>query len=110
VDDTVRGFISAAEADKVNGEVINLGTGVDISIGELAKLIIEMTGRKVSLEREDQRVRPENSEVMRLVSDNRLAREKINWQPEVPLTEGLRRTIEWIEGHAELFDPDRYVF
>jgi NAD dependent epimerase/dehydratase len=110
VDDTVRGFIMAAEAEEVNGEVINLGTGADISIGEIAKMIITMIGRTVRIEFEEQRMRPEKSEVMRLISDNKLAGEKIGWRPEVSLEEGLRRTIAWIEDHMELFDPDRYVF
>ena len=110
VDDSVGGFIKAAEAEGVNGEVINLGTGVDISIGEVANLIIAMIGRPVRIECEEQRMRPEKSEVMRLISDNRLAGEKLDWHPRVSLEEGLRRTITWIEGHMELFDPDRYVF
>ena len=110
VDDSVGGFIKAAEAEGVNGEVINLGTGVDISIGEVANLIIAMIGRPVRIECEEQRMRPEKSEVMRLISDNRLAGEKLDWRPQVSLEEGLRRTIAWIEGHMELFDPDRYVF
>lgn len=110
VDDTVRGFIKSAEADGVNGEVLNLGTGVDISIGEVAEKIIAMIGQKVRIECEQERMRPEKSEVMRLISDNRLAREKIGWQPEVSLDEGLQKTIAWIEDHMDLFDPDRYIF
>jgi dTDP-glucose 4,6-dehydratase len=110
VEDTVRGFIRAGEVDVVNGEVINLGTGVDISIGDLAKKIIEMIGHPVRIEREEQRLRPEKSEVMRLLSDNQLAREKLVWRPEVSLEEGLQKTIDWIKNHIELFDPDRYVF
>jgi NAD dependent epimerase/dehydratase len=110
VDDTVEGFMKMAEAEGVEGEVINLGTGEDISIGEVAEKIIAMIGRKVRIEVEQERMRPDRSEVMRLVADNRLAREKTGWMPEVKLEEGLRRTIAWIEGHMEYFDPDRYVF
>lgn len=110
VDDTVEGFVRAARAEGVAGEVINLGTGEDISIGEVAEKIITMTGRKVKIEVEEERMRPERSEVMRLVSNNWLASEKMGWRPEVTLEEGLRRTIAWIEGHMELFDPDRYIF
>lgn len=110
VDDTVNGFVKVAQADGVEGAVINLGTGEDVSVREVAEMIIAMTGRKVRIEVEEERMRPERSEVMRLVSDNRLAREKIGWRPEVKLEEGLRRTIAWTQGHMELFDPDRYIF
>jgi dTDP-glucose 4,6-dehydratase len=110
VDDTVEGFVRAARSEGVVGEVINLGTGEDISIREVAKMIIDMIGHKARVEVEEERIRPEQSEVMRLVSDNRLAQEKIGWQPEVRLEEGLHRTIAWIEDHMDLFDPDRYVF
>jgi NAD dependent epimerase/dehydratase len=110
VDDTVRGFVQAGEAEGVEGRVINLGTGEEVSIGELARLIIEMMGRSVRVEVDEQRLRPERSEVMRLVSDNCLARELIGWQPEVKLEEGLARTIKWVEKHIELFEPDRYAF
>lgn len=110
VDDTVRGLILAAETDGMTGKVINLGSGTDISIGELAHLVIKMIGRAVRIEQEKQRLRPDDSEVMRLISDNRLAREKINWEPQVSLSEGLQNTIEWIERHIDLFDPDRYIF
>lgn len=110
VEDTVRGFTLAAQADGIHGAVINLGTGTDVAIDELANLIVQMIGRPVRVERDEQRLRPENSEVMRLLSDNSLAREKINWFPEVSLEQGLRKTIDWIDQHIDLFNPDRYVF
>jgi NAD dependent epimerase/dehydratase len=110
VDDTVNGFIKAAVADGVVGEVVNLGTGQDISIGEVADLIIATIGRKVRIEVEDERMRPERSEVMRLISDNRLAMEKLGWRPEVQFNDGLLKTIQWIEDHLGLFDPGRYIF
>ena len=110
VEDTVRGFIKAALADDVNGEVFNLGTGVEVTIGELADRISQIIGRQVRIELDEQRLRPENSEVMRLLSDNTLARRKIGWQPEVTLEDGLQKTIRWIDQHLDLFDPGRYVF
>jgi NAD dependent epimerase/dehydratase len=110
VDDTVNGFVKAAEAEGVAGEVINLGTGQDISISSVAELIIAIIGRKVQIEVEEERMRPERSEVMRLISDNQLAREKLGWRPEVQLEDGLRRTIAWTRAHMDLFDPDRYIF
>jgi nucleoside-diphosphate-sugar epimerase len=110
VDDTVEGFMMAAITEGIEGVVVNLGTGEDISVREVAETIIALTGRKVRIEIEEERMRPERSEVMRLVSDNRLAREKIGWRPEVSLEDGLRKTIDWIEGHLEHFNPDRYIF
>jgi NAD dependent epimerase/dehydratase len=110
VDDTVEGFMMAAITEGIEGVVVNLGTGEDISVREVAETIIALTGRKVRIEVEEERMRPERSEVMRLVSDNRLAREKIGWRPEVSLEDGLRKTIDWIEGHLEHFNPDRYIF
>ena len=110
VDDTVNGFIKAAEGEALVGLVINLGTGEEVTIGALASMIIRLIGRPVSIVREEQRLRPEKSEVMRLLSDNRLASQLMDWQPQVPLQTGLLNTIQWVERHAELFNPDRYIF
>ena len=110
VDDTVRGFVMAAQSDGINGTVINLGTGTDITIGELANLIIKLIGRPVRVELDEQRLRPEDSEVLRLLSDNRMAGKILNWTPEVSLEVGLKNTIHWIDKHIELFNPDLYVY
>ena len=110
VGDTVSGFMRVAEAEGVIGEVFNLGTGVEVTIGQLADLVIKIVNRPVTIEVDQKRIRPEKSEVLRLLSDNSLAREKTGWQPEVSLEEGLRKTIVWVEKHLNLFDPDRYAF
>ncbi len=81
VDDTVRGFLCAAEAPGVEGGTFNLGTGREISIGALAQEIVRLAGRPVEIVTEPERLRPEASEVQRLLSDNSLAREKLGWAP-----------------------------
>ena len=110
VADTVRGFMLAAEAEGVLGEVFNLGTGAEVTIGQLADLIIRIVNRSVRIEVDPNRIRPVKSEVQRLLSDNTLAKQRICWKPEVSLEEGLGRTIEWIEKHPGLFNPDIYAF
>src|SRR5690606_31141230 len=81
VADTVDGFLCAAHASGVEGQVYNLGVGHDISIGELANAIINHIGRPVQIVTEQQRQRPQKSEVMRLHSDNTQARTHLNWRP-----------------------------
>jgi dTDP-glucose 4,6-dehydratase len=110
VDDTVAGFIAAAECAGVEGAVFNLGTGEEIRIGDLAKKVIQKVGRAVTIEEDPQRLRPVKSEVLRLISDNSLAREKLGWQPQVSLEQGLDRTIEWISKNIERYQPDVYQF
>jgi NAD dependent epimerase/dehydratase len=110
VSDTVRGFLLAAETSGVEGQVFNLGTGQEISVGELAQKIIEITGRPVEIVQDSERLRPGPSEVMRLLSDNSLARECLGWQPEVTLDEGLQQTIAWIRDHLDLYRIGTYEF
>ncbi|SHN82387.1 NAD-dependent 4,6-dehydratase LegB [Bradyrhizobium erythrophlei] len=99
VQDTASGFIAALESDRANGEIINLGTGFEISIGDLAYLIAELMNKKISVAREDARLRPEQSEVFRLLAKNDKARDILGWSPEHAGAEGLRagleKTIAW---------------
>jgi NAD dependent epimerase/dehydratase len=97
VSDIVEGFIKVAESPKAVGKVINIGSGKSVSIGELAKKIVDLLGGDKRLVTEDKRVRPENSEVMELLCDNRQARELLGWEPQVSLEEGLVRTLRFIE-------------
>jgi dTDP-glucose 4,6-dehydratase len=110
VSDTVRGFLLAAEAPRVEGGVFNLGTGVEISVGDLARRIIRMVDRPVEIETDLERLRPEASEVLRLLSDNSLAAVRLDWRPHVSLDEGLAKTIEWIRGHLEMYRVGEYEF
>lgn len=108
VDDTVKGFLAAATADNVLGETINLGYGEDIRIGDLAEEVIDLVGRPVRIVVDPDRLRPEKSEVLRLVSDNAKARKMLGWQPLVSLREGLQITIDWISENIHRFQPNKY--
>ena len=108
VADTADGFVRAATADVV-GQVVQLGTGREISIGDLARAIAEVVGAPLKLETQDERVRPAASEVMRLVADASRARELLGWSPAVTLTVGLRKTVDWLRGDASLARAREYV-
>lgn len=107
--DTVKGFILAAESKNAIGQTINVGTGKEISIGDLAKKIGILIGKNIKIECEDQRLRPEKSEVERLCALNKRALELLNWSPTHTLDEGLKLTIDWIGEHLELYRPDIYT-
>ncbi|MFQ5913447.1 MAG: GDP-mannose 4,6-dehydratase [Nitrospinota bacterium] len=109
VEDTVRGFLAMGEAPEVAGQVVNVGSGFEISIGDLAKKIVERVGRPVRLEKDESRLRPSRSEVARLWAYNKKAKDLLGWSPQVSLDEGLDRTIAYIRDHLEDYDPDRYA-
>ena len=108
VRDTVDGFLLAAGAPDVLGQELNLGTGADISVGELAAEIVRQIGRPVEVATESERMRPEKSEVQRLLSDNGLARRVLGWEPSYSLEDGLRETIAWIGDHIDFYRVGRY--
>ncbi len=109
VTDIVEGFILAATARGVEGKVINLGTGKDISIGELAELILQIMGKKAEILFDATRIRPSMSEVQQLLADNSNARKLLGWEPSVSLEEGIRRTSEWVSERLALYKPEEYV-
>jgi NAD dependent epimerase/dehydratase len=109
VGDLVDGFARAGNAEGLVGDVINLGNGREISIQDLVQIIVELVGRELPVEAEESRVRPDDSEVFRLIADNTRAGETLGWQPAVSFREGLRRTIDWIGDHPEQY-PDREQF
>lgn len=108
VSDTVNGFLCAGKAPGVEGQTFNLGVGKAISIGNLANEIISIVGRNIEIVTDTSRLRPEKSEVQRLLSDNRLAGEKLGWSPKVDLKNGLLNTINWISANLSLFQSDTY--
>ena len=110
VEDTITGLMMAAEVPGIEGKVFNLGTGQEITIGELAQKIIQKTGRPVEVTADPVRLRTERSEVLRLLSDNTLVRKTLGWAPEVSLDDGLDRTIGWIKSHLDLYRIGTYEF
>jgi dTDP-glucose 4,6-dehydratase len=109
VDNTVEGYLLAAEAPDALGKAINLGSGREISIGDLAQLIIKLTGSAAQVEVDSQRVRPGGSEVDRLLADNSQAKTLLGWQPRVSLEEGLALTIEWSRHNLSAFRAGIYA-
>lgn len=116
LDDTVDGFITAAEvlldpqgADHIVGQEINLGTGVEVSIAEVTQIILKLTGKEnLPIRTDHERLRPEKSEVLRLLSDNSKAQALLGWSPQVSLEEGLVQTIDWIRQHQDLYRTGTY--
>jgi NAD dependent epimerase/dehydratase len=102
VTDTVSGFLCAAQADSAIGDTINLGTGREISIGDLVNLIGHVTNVNPRIVRDDQRVRRADSEVERLCADARRAQSSLNWKPQVTLEDGLRRAATWMSQNMDL--------
>lgn len=106
ISDTVRGFIAVAESKDSIGEVINIGSNFEISIGDTVQLIAEVMGAEIEIEADEVRLRPENSEVDRLLADNSKAKKLTGWIPEYSGREGfirgLRQTVDWFTTSVNL--------
>lgn len=96
VEDTCRGFVGLAECDDAIGKTVNIGSNREISVGDLVNLIAEIAGEEILIETDDQRKRPEQSEVERLWCDNSQILSLTGFEPQISLREGLTRTIEWL--------------
>jgi NAD dependent epimerase/dehydratase len=108
VEDTAQGMMRCASRQGVEGEVFNLGTGREISIGETAAAIQKLLGTDKPLEQSPQRRRPPSSEVERLIADVTKATTCLDWQPQVEFAEGLRRTVEWMRSALDRYKPAIY--
>ncbi len=108
VKDTANGFITVGLHENTVGEVVNVGSGREISIGNLVHLISDLVGQKVEIVQDGQRIRPKNSEVERLLCDASKAKRLTGWEPKYSLEEGLRLTIEWIKENLDSYKPDLY--
>ena len=109
VGDTVAGFMAAAVAPGIEGMTINLGTGETHSVGWFVDRLLGLMGVAKPVVQDQQRLRPGLSEVMKLVSDNSLARERMGWKPAVTLDEGLRRAIDFVSANLNAYRADGYV-
>jgi NAD dependent epimerase/dehydratase len=100
VTDTCAGFIALAECDAAIGRDVNVGSGREISVGDLAAKLIDAVAPGATIVTEDNRLRPENSEVERLLASNALVTELTGWAPKVALDDGLAKTVEWMRDPA----------
>jgi NAD dependent epimerase/dehydratase len=106
--DTVRAFIKVAESTKSNGEVINVGSNFEVSIGELAETIFSLLDKNIEIITDSKRIRPKNSEVERLWCDNTKAKELLKWEPKISMEEGLENVILWIKNNPHLYKSGIY--
>ena len=109
VSDTVEGFLRIAESDLAIGKTLNIGSGVETPVKEVAELIFDLAGTEPAIRIEKQRIRPAASEVDRLCANSRPLTELTGWKSEVPLREGLKRTIEWIVENLESYSVGSYT-
>lgn len=108
VSDTVDAFVKIAESEKAVGQVLNVGSGREISVADLVALIARIMKRKVKVVTEKERLRPESSEVERLVCDAGRLRDMCGWSPRVTLEEGLRKTSLWIKENLQHYKTEIY--
>ena len=106
--DTASGFLALADCDEALGRATNIGSGQEISIGDLVTLLCEITGRSVEITTDEDRLRPTGSEVERLLCDHSVATRISGWAPEVSLVEGLTRTAEWVQSHLVELEAGGY--
>ncbi|MGF7059789.1 NAD-dependent 4,6-dehydratase LegB [Brassicibacter mesophilus] len=108
VKDTARGFIEIAKSDKTIGEEINIATQQEISIGQLAQEMINQINPNAEIICDEQRLRPENSEVNRLLGSNEKIKKLTSWKPKYTLKSGLSETIEWLKNNLDKYKTDIY--
>lgn len=108
VKDTVDGFIEISKEEKLNGESTNIGMNNEISIKDLVEKISKIINKKIKIITDEKRLRPEKSEVHRLVCDNSKIKKFTNWEPKYNLDQGLKETIDWLKKNKKLFKFDIY--
>jgi dTDP-glucose 4,6-dehydratase len=108
VEDTARGFVAVAEAKRLAGEAVNLGTGTEISIKDLAVKIADLLGKKVKISSDIRRMRGKKTEVERLCCDNAKVKAHTDWVPEYMLDAGLKETIAWVKQNQDAYKAHIY--
>jgi dTDP-glucose 4,6-dehydratase len=108
ISDTVAGVLRIAETDEALGSVINLGSSREISVHEIARTVFRVLGREFFIELDDARVRPEKSEVHRLLADTTKAKHLLGWQPSVSIEDGIALTIDWMRRNLDQICTDEY--
>lgn len=109
VTDTVAGFLALADCDEAVGRATNVGSGREVSIGDLVAILSDITGTSIEVVTDEDRLRPAGSEVERLLCDHSLATKISGWTPQVSLEEGLTRTAEWIGEHLDEIRRDGFA-
>ncbi len=109
VADTVEAFVLAATSPNALGETINVGTGTETSIEQIATNVMNIIGRQLPVVADEQRLRPADSEVDRLCANSQKARELLGWEPVESQRQGLARTVEWIRENLQMYKIDRYA-
>jgi NAD dependent epimerase/dehydratase len=109
VADTVDAFLRLGQCDSAVGRIVNVGTGIETSVGDLATMAARMAGKTMTIAFDERRRRPDASEVRRLCADAALLKELTGWKPATPLAEGLRLTMEWMTAPTRgNYDHARY--
>jgi NAD dependent epimerase/dehydratase len=108
VKDTANGFLEIANAEGLYGEITNIGMSEEITIGNLVQLIADLIGKKVEILSDEQRIRPDKSEVERLFCNNTKIQANTLWKPNYTLESGLTETISWISNNLNYFKSDIY--
>lgn len=109
VSDTVEAFIRMVESEETCGKTFNIGSGFEISIGELTRRIAKLINKDLDIVLDEKRIRPHKSEVQRLWADSTLAQKTFGWRPKVSIEEGLKHTIEWISANLDKYDIGAYT-
>lgn len=109
VTDTAEGMLALALTKAAEGEVVNIGSGEEWSIARTVELLCEIVGSEVEITSDETRIRPEKSEVNRLLADNRKIADLTGWKSEVSFREGLTHTVNWIDQNIAYFDVDDYA-
>ena len=109
VTDTVAGLLACATRQGAVGRTVQLGTGHDVSVGDLVEIVGDILGKSLHVEHDQHRVRPPKSEVQRLLSSPALAESLLGWSPLVDLRAGLANTIEWIKANPQRYPTKEFV-